>query len=165
MKANYSWLQCHGCQQKTGFPGPQKASTVGIMSPLFELVPLTPKFRSQADTVCEVSLCHSLETPASYESAENKPTSTFTPDGKFLFIILDNNQIFSLPWREMMYLPRLSAVQTSLRVYTKAVCSKGLQQEGPGENASPHVMAIRTEGYGAFRSQALLFLLYTQWFI
>lgn len=30
------------------------------MSPLFELVPLTPKFRSQKDTVCEVSLCHSL---------------------------------------------------------------------------------------------------------
>lgn len=44
-----------------------------------------------------------------------------------------------------MYLPRLFALQTSLRVYTKAACSKELPGETPIENASQYVMEIWTE--------------------
>lgn len=64
-----------------------------------------------------------------------------------------------------MYLPRLFAIQTSLRVYTKAVYSKDLQWEKPTENASQHVMRIRTEVLGAIRPQAGLFPPYTHWII
>lgn len=45
-----------------------------------------------------------------------------------------------------MYLPRLFAVQTSLRVYTKAVCSKDLQQERPGEKCLPTCHGDKNRG-------------------